>query len=265
MYQNGYPIGVIDSGVGGLTVVRQLQRLLPGEDILYFGDSANCPYGNRSEDEIFSLTLKMLRFLESRQVKCVAIACNTISTLSERLRPECPFPLISIVECSADYVVREKLKRVGLIATEFTVKTGAYDARIHAQNPDCEVISKGSPNLAALIDRGDFNQSAINEEITENVDVILAKAPVEHLLLACTHFPIVAENFRACFPQLTLIDPAEQQADAVKNLLVYRQLSNPQNRGKLTVCTSGEPAIYEAVAQRLALNGPESCEVISLA
>ncbi|MBQ9647381.1 MAG: glutamate racemase [Oscillospiraceae bacterium] len=264
MFQNDRPIGVLDSGVGGLTVVRQLQRLLPGEDIVYFGDSANVPYGNRSEDEIFLLTMKMLRFLEQKQVKCVAVACNTISTLVERLRPECPFPLISIVEAGADFVAREKLRRVGLIATEFTVKTGAYDARIHAQLPDCEIVAKGSPNLAALIDKGDFNQSAINEEITENVDVILAKAPVEDLILGCTHFPIVAENFRACFPRLRLIDPAEQQADAVKNLLVYRKLSNPQTRGALTIHTSGDPAVYEAVAKRLELFGPESCEVASL-
>ena len=231
MYQNSYPIGVIDSGVGGLTVVRQLQRLLPGEDIIYFGDSANCPYGNRSADEIFALTLKMLRFLEQQQVKCVAIACNTISTLVERLRPECPFPLVSIVEAGADYVVQEKLPRVGLIATEFTVSTGAYEARIHAGNPDCVVSAKGSPKLAALIDKGDFNQSAIDEEITEQVDIILAREPVEDLILGCTHFPIVADNFHRCFPQLRLIDPAEQQALAVKNLLVYRKLSNPQTRG----------------------------------
>ena len=264
MFQNERPIGVIDSGVGGLTVVRQLQRLLPGEDIVYYGDSANVPYGNRSEDEIFSLTMKMLRFLETQQVKCVAIACNTISTLADCLRPECPFPIISIVETGADYVVREKLPRVGLIATEFTVKKGAYDARIHAQAPDCEVVSKGSPNLAALIDKGDFNQSAINEEITENVDVILAKAPVTDLLLACTHFPIVADNFRACFPQLRLIDPAEQQADAMKNLLVYRKLSNPQTRGKLTIHTSGDPEVYAAVAKRLNLFEPDDCKVTEL-
>ena len=264
MFQNERPIGVIDSGVGGLTVVRQLQRLLPGEDIVYYGDSANVPYGNRSEDEIFSLTMKMLRFLETQQVKCVAIACNTISPLADRLRPECPFPIISIVEAGADYVVREKLPRIGLIATEFTVQKGAYEARIHAQNPDCEVAAKGSPNLATLIDKGDFNQSVINDEITETVDVILAKAPVTDLLLACTHFPIIADNFRACFPQLRLIDPAEQQAAAVKNLLVYRTLTNPQNRGALTIHTSGDPAVYEGIAQRLGLFGPKDCRVTSL-
>ncbi|MBQ9719552.1 MAG: aspartate/glutamate racemase family protein, partial [Oscillospiraceae bacterium] len=107
------PIGVIDSGVGGLTVVREIQRLLPGEDILFFGDSVNVPYGNRSADEIFALTMRMLRYLEQRGVKCVAIACNTISSLLERIRPQCPFPVLSIIEAGADYVVREKLSRVG--------------------------------------------------------------------------------------------------------------------------------------------------------
>jgi len=257
MNQNERPIGVIDSGVGGLTVARHLQRLLPGENIVYFGDSANVPYGNRTEDEIFTLTMQMLRFLEREQVKCVAIACNTISTLVERLRPECPFPLLSIVEAGADYVVREKLPRVGLIATEFTVKKGAYDARIHAQAPDCEVVSKGSPRLAALIDTGAFDQDAINAEITEQVGNILSRAPVEHLLLACTHFPIVADNFRACFPQLKLIDPAEQQAAATRDLLAGRALLNPQPHGSFRIYTTGDPAVYAAISERLGLSKPE--------
>lgn len=265
MFQNSRPIGVIDSGIGGLTVVRQIQRLLPGEDIIFVGDSANCPYGNRSADEIFSMSSKMLRYLEARGVKCVAIACNTISSLAERLRPECPFPLISIIESGADYIAREKFARIGLLATEFTVSAGVYDARIHAGNPDCEVISRGSPELASLIDRGDFNQSVIEEEITAQVDVILSRAPVEDLLLACTHFPIVEENFRRCFPQLHLIDPAEQQAAAVKNMLVYRTLTNPQTRGQLTIETTGEPDIYSAIADRLGLYGPVDCKGITLA
>lgn len=264
MFQNKRPIGVIDSGVGGLTVIRQLQRLLPGEDIIYFGDSANVPYGNRSEDEIFALTMNMLRYLEAQEVKCVAIACNTISTLVDRLRPECPFPVLSIVEAGADYIVREKLPRVGLLATEFTVQKGAYDARIHAKAPDCVVVSKGSPNLAALIDKGDFDQAAINEEIYAQVDVILAREPVEDLLLACTHFPIVSDNFHACYPQLRLIDPAEQQAAAVRDLLVARGLINPQVRGTLTIATSGDPTVYLNVVKRLNINDPKECKVVSL-
>lgn len=264
MYQNSRPIGVIDSGVGGLTVVRQIQRLLPGEDILFFGDSANCPYGNRSADEIFALAMRMLRYLESREVKCVAIACNTISSLVDRLRPQCPFPLVSIIESGADYIVREKLPCVGLIATEFTASAGVYDARIHAQSPDCKVISRGSPTLASLIDRGELNQAVIDEEITAQIDVILSRAPVRDLVLACTHFPIVADNFRRCFPQLRLIDPAEQQAIAVKNLLVYRTLTNPRNRGRLSIETSGAPEVYQAIANLLRLYGPDECKTVAI-
>ena len=264
MLQNACPIGVIDSGVGGLTVVRWIQRLLPSEDVLYFGDSANCPYGNRSEDEIFSLTVRMLRHLERRGVKCAAIACNTISTIVDRLRPECPFPLISIVEAGADYVVRQKLDRVGLAATEFTVSTGAYESRIHAGNPDCFISGKGSPDLAALIDRGEVNRAVIDEKVTELVDVILSRGGIKDLILGCTHFPIIEENFRACFPELRLIDPAEQQAAAVKDLLVRRSLLNPRTRGVLTIQTSGDPAVYEQVAALLALHGPDECAALTL-
>ena len=264
MNLNQRPIGVIDSGVGGLTVVRQLQRLLPGEDIVYIGDSANVPYGNRSADEIFALTLKMLRFLERQEVKCVAVACNTISSLVDQLRPECPFTLLSIIEAASNYVVREKLPCVGILATEFTAKRGVYDRHIHEGSPDCTVVSQGSPNLAALIDRGDFNQSIINEEITAQVDIILSRAPVKDLLLACTHFPIVEENFRTCFPDLHLIDPAEQQAAAVKDMLLSRKLSNPQVRGGLIVYTSGDPGIYESIGERLELHDYDNCKAIVL-
>ena len=264
MLQNACPIGVIDTGVGGLTVVRRIQRLLPGEDILYYGDSANCPYGNRPADEIFSLTIHMLRHLERCGVKCAAIACNTISSIVDRLRPECPFPLISIVEAGADYVARQKLGRVGLAATEFTVSAGVYESRIHERNPDCFVSAKGSPDLAALIDRGELNRAVINEKVTELVDVILSRGDIKDLILGCTHFPIIEENFRACFPELRLIDPAEQQAAAVKNLLVYRKLSNPQTRGALTIQTSGESAVYERIAALLSLHGPEACVTVTL-
>ena len=138
--------------------MRELQRILPGEDIIYFGDSANCPYGNKTSDQIFDLSCNMLRFLGESGVKCTAIACNTISTLSDRLRPCFDYKIISIVEEAAKYVVREHLSSVGLIATEFTVASGKYAELIHKDAPECKVVGKGSPLLAALVDRGDFNQ-----------------------------------------------------------------------------------------------------------
>ena len=111
MLNAGNPIGVMDSGIGGLTVVRELQRILPGEDIIYFGDSANCPYGNKTSDQIFELSSHMLQFLGDNGVKCTAIACNTISTMADRLRPCFDYKIVSIVEEAAK---REVLEETGL-------------------------------------------------------------------------------------------------------------------------------------------------------
>lgn len=258
------PIGVTDSGVGGLTVVRELQRLLPGEDIIYFGDSANCPYGNKSAGEIFTLCGNMLRYLENEGMKCAAIACNTTSTLADRLRPCFDFPIISIVEAAARYVIREKPDSVGLIATEFTVRSGKYAQLIHEELPDCRVIGKGSPRLAALVDRGDFDRQDINAEIRAQVDSILAREKVDSLILGCTHYPIVEANFRECYPDMRLINPAYEQACAVKQCLAENGALNPQKQGRFTVCTSGEPRVYEDVIRRLGLREADEIRVVHI-
>ena len=209
MLNAGNPIGVMDSGIGGLTVVRELQRILPGEDIIYFGDSANCPYGNKTSDQIFELSSHMLQFLGDNGVKCTAIACNTISTMADRLRPCFDYKIVSIVEEAAKYVLREHLKSVGLIATEFTVASGKYAELIHEGDPECKVVGKGSPLLAALVDRGDFNQHDINTEIRTQVDNILAREKVENLILGCTHYPFLSDVLHeVAGPGVELIDPA---------------------------------------------------------
>ena len=264
MLNQSTPIGVMDSGIGGLTVVRELQRILPGEDIIYFGDSANCPYGNKTADQIFELSCHMLQFLGSNGVKCTAVACNTISTMAERLRPCFDFRIISIVEEAAKYVIREKLSSVGLIGTEFTVASGKYAELIHQGNPDCHVVGKGSPLLAALVDRGDFNQHDINLEITTQVDNILSREKVNDLILGCTHYPIVEENFHECYPQLHLINPALEQANAVKAYLAEQNALNPQKKGTFTICTSGDPQVYVNVGKRLGLFEASELKVVHI-
>ena len=224
MLNAGNPIGVMDSGIGGLTVVRELQRILPGEDIIYFGDSANCPYGNKTSDQIFDLSCNMLRFLGENGVKCTAIACNTISTLSDRLRPCFDYKIISIVEEAAKYVVREHLSSVGLIATEFTVASGKYAELIHKDAPE----------------------------------------KVENLILGCTHYPIVEENFHECYPEMKLINPALEQANAVKDYLAEQNALNPQKKGKFVICTSGDPQVYVNVGKRLGLFEASELKVVHI-
>lgn len=258
------PIGVFDTGIGGLTVVKELQKVLPGEDIVYFGDSANCPYGNKSAEEIVFLTKKILRHLEKCSVKAIAIACNGISTQAEKLRREVSVPIIDIISAASERVVGLGLHQIGLIAAEITVKTGRYDELIRSLDPSLEVVSKGSPLLAGLVDRGDFDQTAIDDEIRLQIDNILTRAPVSHIMLACTHYPIVEDRFAACYPNITWFNPGIAQADAVKALLAENNLQNPKKRGTFTLTTSGDPAVYADIAKRLELFKPDVLEKIVL-
>lgn len=258
------PIGVMDSGIGGLTVVRELQRILPGEDIIYFGDSANCPYGNKTSEQITQLSKAMLGFLGENGVKVTAIACNTISTLVESLTPHFNYKIIGIVSPAADYIAHAGIKSVGLIATEFTVSTKNYDKLIHQHDKSIEVVAKGSPLLAALVDRGDFNEQDINAEITTQIDHILARKPVEHVILGCTHYPIVEDNFKHCYPNITFINPALEQANAVRDYLTAQNALSEKPRGSFTICTSGDPQVYVDVAKRLGLFTPTALKTVDL-
>lgn len=258
------PIGVTDSGVGGLTVVRRLQQLLPGEDIVYYGDSANCPYGNRSQEELTELFSRNVEFLKTQGVKAVVVACNTTSALLDSLRRDFGVPMMTIIAPAARAVQRCGAKRVGLIATEFTVASGSYVRQIHALCPETEVIAAGSPNLAGLIDRGETDGPAVRAEIDARVGEIVRRGGVTHLILGCTHYPIVEERFRESFPQLTLIDPAREEAAAAAAALGAADLINPAAKGRFAIYTSGETAVYEKIAARLALTPPDSVEKLSL-
>lgn len=270
MFHSSQPIGVMDSGVGGLTVVRELQRLCPEEDIVYFGDSANCPYGNRDQADIADLSRRMLRFLEEREVKAVAIACNTISTIVETLRTGFDFPIIGIVAPTAEAVARSGIGAVGVFATEFTILTKNYDKLIHQLAPSVEVYGKGSPNLAMLVDRGDFDIPAIEAEIRARLGALLADHPLDRVILGCTHFPIVTDVFQRCFPAVEFLNPALEQARAVVSLLDREDLRNreslrnPPGRSSLKIFTSGDPAVFASIAKRLALRGPDELSRVAL-
>jgi len=246
------PIGVTDSGVGGLTVVRELLRLLPGEDIVYFGDSANCPYGNRTRGELLALTTDILHFLEAQGAKLSALACNTMSTLLEPLSAETSRPLLGIIEPAARRVAREKLARVGVVATAFTVSTRAYDRAIAQAAPDTVVVSHASPQLAALIDAGALDRDAIDAEIRATMAPLAAQG-VADVILGCTHYPIVLDRFAACFPAVRFIDPAREQAETIRERLAAADALADRPRGRLRVYTSGDPAVFEAMCERLGI------------
>lgn len=262
MIEKNAPIGVMDSGVGGLTVVRELQCLMPEEDILFFGDSANCPYGNRSGEEIFTLSRRMLKRLEEQGVKCVVIACNTISAAAERLRKETNLQVFSIVESACGYIKAEGLAQSGLLATARTVESGIYERCLRETGAHCRLVAQASPALAAIIEHGDYDGAAAEEEIKRQIAAILARERVSHVIFGCTHYPIARGCFQRCFPELTFLDPARMQAEAVAGWLA-EQDGQRRGGGRLTIATTAGEKIFARICRELGIQAAEIAHVES--
>lgn len=252
------PIGVFDTGVGGFTVARELCRLLPRERVVYYGDSAHMPYGSRPADEILRMTRQMLDFLAGRDVKAVAVACNTISTLIDFYRNDYPFKVFSVIEAGAASIAELEADCVGVIATPVTVKSKVYDRLIRERRPGMRVVSAPCPGLSRLIDAGDLRPESVDPELTVAVDSILAEAPVRHLILGCTHYPLVAGHLRRLYPDMNLIDPGVEQARAVRAWLGERGLLRDSGEGGIELNTSGDAVLYERAAGRFGLPRPEA-------
>ena len=258
------PIGVMDAGLGGFTVVRELQKLLPREDIVYLGEGKYQPYGNRSEAEILHLTRQILTFLRGCGVKVVAVACNTISTLIEQYQPDFDFKIFSIVQAGADDVARLKPSEVGVLSTMFTAKTGQYARLIREKLPQTKVYAQGCPWLARIIEDGDFDQARIDTELRSTLGTLAAAHPsLSSLVLGCTHFPLVAENIRRLYPQFTqLINPAASQACMVRDYLEREKALRNDGIGSLRICTTSDPEVYRRMAGVVGLEKISSVELV---
>lgn len=250
-------IGVLDSGVGGLTVAKELRNLLPQESIIYFGDNINVPYGNKTEEEIAELTKKMIDFLIEKEVKLIAIACNTISTILDKYFSHYNLPIVSIIKSTADYVVKNELNKVGVIATEFTVKTGAYDHLIHEKDPSVEIVSEGSPDLAKLIDRGDFTDLEVEALVNLHMSNILSKGNPKDIILGCTHYPIVMDQFKKRCPEINFINPAYEQVVYIGKLLEGKDMEGNHNPSTFEIYTTGSKETYGKMIDLLSMKKPD--------
>lgn len=257
------PIGVMDAGFGGYTVIRELQALLPGEDIVFLGDGKNQPYGNRSAQEILFMTRQCLRFLQQKQVKAVAIACNTISTLIEEYQDDFPFQIFSIVRSGSDDVISLRPPQVVLLSTVFTANSGCYQRYIRQECPETQVIAQGSPWLARLIEDGDFDRAKIEAELRETLGKAAEQYPdADTLILGCTHFPLVQDVIARLYPQFTrMINPAAVQARQMKEYLEQNHALRCGGEGKLWIYTTSDCDTYSRMAARVGLQRLESVEL----
>lgn len=217
------PIGVFDSGLGGLTAVRELRRLLPGEDIVYFGDTGRVPYGSRSREAIIKYARQDVAFLNTFGPKAIVIACGTVSsTALEVLRAENAIPVLGVVEPAAAAAAQaSKSGKIGLIGTEASIRSGAYERALAALRPDARVHPQACPLFVPLVENGRFRPGdPVAELVVAEYLAPLKEDGVDTLVMGCTHYPLLREAVGAFLgPEVKLIDAGEACARQVAGLL----------------------------------------------
>lgn len=229
------PIGVFDSGLGGLTAVRELKCLLPGEDIVYFGDTGRVPYGSRSKETIIKYARQDVAFLNTFDLKAIVIACGTVSsTALEVLRAENHIPVLGVVDPAAQAAARESRSgRIGLIGTEASIRSGAYERALASLRPDAAVYPMACPLFVPLVENGRFKSGdAVAELVTQEYLGGLKAAGVDTLVLGCTHYPLLRGVIGAYMgPDVTLIDVGGACARRVAALLESADSLNESKTG----------------------------------
>lgn len=245
------PIGVFDSGIGGLTVARALTQALPSEDFIYFGDTAHLPYGDKSVAAIQSYSIKITEMLLRQPVKAVVIACNTASAAAFELVREYAGTralVENVIDPTVDYLAeRFQGRTVGLIGTRQTVQSNAYLKRLQAKAPNVELHSVATPLLASMIEEGFYNNT-VSREVIHTYLSHPDLQDIEALVLACTHYPLIAPQIRAYYEgrNIEVIDCSAIVADYVKRELEVQDLLNPQEEsGKLQFYVSDYTRSFE--------------------
>lgn len=247
------PIGVFDSGIGGLTVAAALQNLLPSEMIFYIGDTARVPYGGKSRKTVERYSIEIGGLLLAEQAKMIVVACNTASALAvPRMQELFKAPVQGVVAPGAEAAVRATRNgRIGVIGTRATIASGAYEHAIHALQPDAQVFSVACPLLVPLIEEGMFDDPITDQVIKRYLTPLLNEG-IDTLVLGCTHYPLAREAIgRGAGDGVTLVDSAENCALAVKTLLEARNLAAPTNRlGKLDVALTDSTEGFLRTAEK---------------
>lgn len=221
------PIGVFDSGVGGLTVAREIMRQLPDENIVYFGDTARLPYGSKSKESIIRFSRQIIRFLQTRCVKAIVIACNTATAQAlETVRREFDTPIIGVIEPGARAAIHEtKNKKIGVAGTEGTILSQMYTRVIHEMEPEAEVLGKACPLFVPLVEEG-FTKHHITEEVIDIYLREMKESEVDTMILGCTHYPLLRSAIIEYMGEgVHIVNPAYEAAMDLKKLLKEKNMN----------------------------------------
>ncbi|HYC52594.1 MAG TPA: glutamate racemase [Gemmatimonadaceae bacterium] len=258
------PIGVFDSGIGGLTVAHEIMRQLPSERIVYFGDTARVPYGPKSPDTVCRYSREIGHFLEQQDVKAIVIACNTATAHAlPRLREEFGFPVVGVVDPGARAAVRASAGgHIGVIGTAGTIRSGAYERAIRAIAPDAQITARACPLFVPLVEEG-WLDHPITEQVAREYLTPLVDAGIDSLVLGCTHYPLLKPLLcRILGNRVTLIDSAAETADEIGRVLRERNLSAPADATPVhRFVASDDPLQFLQLGQRFLGNSIEGVEV----
>lgn len=247
------PIGVFDSGIGGLTVAAALRRLLPSEPVFYIGDTARVPYGTKTQRTVERYSIEISGLLLAEGAKVIVVACNTASALAvPRLKQLFRAPIQGVLLPGAEAAVQAtRSGRIGVIGTRATIASGAYERAIHSEAPEVQVISQACPLLVPLIEEGMFDDP-ITFQVLERYLGPLVAGGVDTLVLGCTHYPLAKEAIqRVVGPDVSLVDSAENCALAVKRLLEQKQIASPPSElGRLDVALTDATEGFLRTAER---------------
>jgi glutamate racemase len=248
------PIGVFDSGVGGLTVLRALRALLPGEDFIYVGDTARVPYGSKSPETVRRFALEIAGLLKRKGVKMIVAACNTVSAVAlPELRRFFPFPgpVQGVIEPGAAAARRAtRTGRVGVIGTEATVKSGAYEKALRRLDRRLSVFSRACPLFVPLVEEGWTDHPVAGAVARECLAPLLAKR-VDALVLGCTHYPLLKPVLRRVAGRARLIDSAEETARVVRDRLQQDgALARGGRKGTVAYFSSDDPVKFARLGRR---------------
>jgi glutamate racemase len=256
---NSAPLGFFDSGVGGLTVVRAVQELLPAEDILYLGDTARLPYGSKSPETIRTFADEDVRFLLSKGVKAIVVACNTATAHAlPPLQARYSLPILGVIEPGVDAVLAcPSAERIGIIATRGTIGSHAYQHALALRKTGLIIHGQATPLLVPLIEEDWLDHPATRQVLSTYLDPLLEKG-IDTLMLACTHYPLLVPLLTELLPpDLRLVDSATTCAEHLKKELVRLELLHPlPHEGALEIYLTDLSEAFESLARRFLKKSP---------
>lgn len=246
------PIGIFDSGVGGLTVAGQVIKALPHEDIIYFGDTARIPYGTKSTETVTQFSRQIMHFLLENNVKAVIIACNTVSSnCYETLKKEFDIPIIEVVIPGVETCLSlTKTNRVGVIGTEATIRSRSYENRLKEARPGIEVFPKACPLFVSLAEEG-FTENEIAKLTVKTYLGELKEKNIDTLILGCTHYPLLKKTISEFMGEhVGIVDPAKETAHKMKDYLEAHGLTGDNTCGRRTFFCSDNTEKFDMICRR---------------